>query len=118
MVDSVFILLGALGALGVAVYGLVEAFKAAASKQWRKKKRAGRFAVRIAPLCLGAGLSAVALGGAMDLLAALVGFDSALPCFTLGARALFGIAAGTLSTQIYAIARKRVKNALGNDEQS
>lgn len=102
---------GALGILGLAVYALVQVLKTATGPDWRKT-RAGRAALKASPLVLGAILAVVP--GVLDGCAAI--FYGQLPALATSARALLGLVAGSFSTTIHAIARRKVVERLEGAE--
>lgn len=112
MVDVVLVLFGALSFLGVAVYGVIQILKAACPKKWRRKTRLGRATFKAAPLIIGAIASVAALSGTMGLLVGLVGIECAHLDLGLPAKALLGIASGTLSTTIHSVVRSRVAEVI------
>tara|TARA_Y100001973_G_C5093684_1_gene278873 strand:+ start:19 stop:345 length:327 start_codon:yes stop_codon:yes gene_type:complete len=103
MQNEIFILFGALGVLGSAVYGSIQVIKAATSSAWRKSSRGGRVAMKAAPLLLGAGLCAIP-----GLLSGLGSLFGSMPELTLSARVVVGIAAGAFATTYHSMMRRRI----------
>ena len=107
--------LGTLGGapvmLGLTVYALLQVLKAATGDGWRRT-RAGRATMKAAPLALGAILATIP--GALDGCAALFGGE--LPELAVSVRAMLGIVAGSFSTTIHSIARKKVVERLEGAE--
>lgn len=97
---------GALALLGLAIYAVIQVVKASTGAEWRAT-RTGRGALKAAPLVVGAALAAVP--GVLDGLAEL--FGGPIPDLALAARTTLGVVAGSFSTTIHAIARRKVEAA-------
>ena len=106
MTDSILVLSGALGLLGLAIYGLLQVVKIAVPRR-KRKSPLGAVTMKAAPLLLGAGL--VSTPGVLSGLASLFG---ELPPMTLSARVVLGTIAGATATTTHSLMRKRVEDAL------
>lgn len=111
--DAIMVLAGALGLLGLAIYGSVQVLKVATPSSWRKGTRLGRATMKAAPLALGAVLCAVP--HVLDSLTLVFGRELAL---AWQARAVLGLVAGATATQAHALMRRRLSDALTSTESA
>jgi hypothetical protein len=105
--DQILALSGALGLLGVAIYGALQIVKAGVPARLRKETGLGRAAMKAAPLVLGAALCAIP--GVVSGLANIFGD---LPELEASARVVLGLVAGATATTTHSIMRKRLSEAL------